>query len=329
MKAIQEYQALSSIKDKLNFDPSGRPGAPAIREDQERLIEKRDRLHRRVLINLGSPHIIFRRETPEQSHNRRFAQYILRQHCLALTERDEREGYPRKLLDLDLETTKPVQVGPWFVKVQTFEDKDYSYYSKSWHNRYGPKVTVTHIITFARMYRGKPKVLRHYPTALTGDYIANAAIALGIAKPVKSKHPLKLRLKKEFDVKLIGREGDNKIYSRALLGTHWDYVIQSPNGVVYHDSDKSKLLAGLQEKIEAKQAKEARKGLVTWNDCKKLGFCDAGLQTFCETFGFDPDGAYSPSEIEKRVAGNPAAATPYLDELRTLANAYNYESKYL
>jgi len=50
---VREYLALSSVREKLAFDPSGRPGANDVRADQERIKEKRESVKFRTQKNLG------------------------------------------------------------------------------------------------------------------------------------------------------------------------------------------------------------------------------------------------------------------------------------
>lgn len=330
MNALQEYNQLPSIKAKLSFSADGRPGVATIRKDQQRLSNKKDNLHRKIKTQLGSS-VRFncfsrpksRVEYYQSRHNERYYKYIDKMESLAIVENDKRDGSPRSMLGLSLYAQKPNNFGPWFYTVNTFEDKDYHYYSKAWHRRYGPKVTVSHSITFARMFRGKPKLLKKI-IEKRGDYAVNAAVDLGILKPVKSKVPLKIRLKNVYDAKQIATKRGYKIYERTLCKEHVDYVIVSPMGVVYHDSKRSNLIKGLHAKIRASAKAMSIHGYIDWKACKKLGFCDAGIKAFCDDFGLSTKQSYSPAQIEQAVRANPNLASPYLAELKTLANAYHY-----
>ena len=115
-----------------------------------------------------------------------------------------------------------------------------------------------------------------------------------------------------------------KFYQRTLLGKPVDYVVISPFGMTYHDSNKSNLLSGLRTKTRAQAAKMPDNQLINWSVCKKLGFCNEGITAFCDDFGLSAKKTYHAKEIERAVRSKIDLVAPYLAELKTLANAVNY-----
>lgn len=216
-----------------------------------------------------------------------------------------------------------IKLGIWTIKIHYQEELDWNYYSKAWHRAHGPKRTIyDREIVFSRQFRGKEQKKYINLESFRGNIVENAILAHGL-EPKRSKHSLKIRLHKAYDSKLIDEKRGYRIYSRTLLGEHIDYVIQSPLGMVYHDKYRENLVKGLHKKIRHQSRK--LKGLIDFKFCKKLGFCDEGIKSFCSIFGFDLKGSYTPEEVENAVKQNLSAASPFVSELRTLANALGYK----
>ena len=214
-------------------------------------------------------------------------------------------------------------LGNWNIESSQAVEVDWHYYSKSWHRSHGPKVSVTEReLTFSRPYGRGVQIKRYYLNSWAGDFVARAVDSLGLS-PKKPNYNLKIRLNKAYDAKIIDRKRGYTIYSRTLLGEHYDYVIQSPLGMIYHDDARANLIKGLHKKIRSRSRK--LKGAVDWVMCKKLGFCDEGIRAFCDQFNFDTSASYLPQEIEREVRKNPGLARPFIGELKTLASALNYQ----
>ena len=319
MSALTEYQPLKSIKERLEFDASGRPGVVAVRELQQTLQHRNQAYHRQAINNINSQNSPFRYSTTrERKHH-----YMMRCLEAAHSENDQREGSPRSMLGIPSHSTSFKRLGSWFYCTLEFEDKQWNVYSKAWHKRYGPKIVTTRYVRFARMFRGKPKVINQQVSGWRGDYVYAAALEAGIIKPVKSKFPLSIRLKSAYDAKLISTRRGYSIYSRTLLGTHIDYVITAPMGTTYHGTDKQSLLHELHNKMR-KQHLKLTGQLIDWAECRKLGFCKPGIAAFCDSFGISIRAELTPQELETIVRDHPGRATPYMAELKVLANAYNY-----
>lgn len=218
-----------------------------------------------------------------------------------------------------------IYLGRWKIEATQAEDRDYNYYSKSWHNSYGPKVTVScRCLTLTHPKR--KRALTYNLKSWAGNFVAKAVVELGLY-PKKTKVALKIRLNKAYDAALIAEKRGYRIYSRTLLGAHVDYAIVSPLGMVYHDKDRGNLVKGLHNKIRSQTRK--LQGLVDWKACKKLGFCDEGIKEFCGLFNLKTNAEYTAREIEEAVKKNLAAAAPFIAELRTLAESLNYKSELL
>ncbi|MGO3848698.1 MAG: hypothetical protein ACTJIB_10505 [Pseudoalteromonas prydzensis] len=232
--------------------------------------------------------------------------------------------------DLNLSNTRiqsaMAELGSWQIKTTQTVDENWNFYSKSWHRSHGPKIEVYgRKITFTRKH-GRGQIVKTLDlNSWAGNFIEKAIVELGL-EPKKPKFPLSIRLHKAFDAKLIKTIRGHKIYERTLLGQAVDYVIVAPLGTTYHSSNYKDLFKGLFKKIRAAKARiDFGEGLVDWTACRKLGFCKEGIKEFCSTFGFDLKGSYSPSEIESAVRKNINAATPFMPELRVLADAYNHK----
>ncbi len=222
------------------------------------------------------------------------------------------------------EWSATVKIGKW--TVESYQDGEWNNdkYAKSWHRIYGGVFEInTRQLIFTKPHgRGKIKRVINL-SGWRGDFLARAVIEAGLA-PKESKYSLKIRINKAFDAKLLYTKRGYKFYSRTILDDHADYVIESPMGMIYHDDDKSKLIAGLHKKIR-NQTLKLRGKLIDWKKCKALGFCDSGIKSFCDTFGFSIRGKYTTDQIEHAVRNNINAAAPFVRELKILSEAIGYK----
>ncbi len=222
-------------------------------------------------------------------------------------------------------TEAETKLNTWTLQTSQAIDKDNNFYSKSWHRQHGSKFSVLgRYVTFSRKCGRGVMTKTVMLSSWSGNYLENAIVEAGLA-PKKSKFPLTIRLHKAFDANLIRSVRGYKIYERTLLNVAVDYVIVSPMGVTYHDDKKSNLIKGLFNKIRAttKNIKFSSEK-IAWDDCKRLGFCNSGIKSFCSDFGLDIKHHYTPLQIEAAVRKKPNLAQPYLYELKILASAYNY-----
>lgn len=335
MNAITEYQSLSSIAAKLKFNGDGRPGVSQIRDDQQRIKTKRRELKSRVSAQLTVgqfPDLRIRARNPSREQRHRAVNNFLRQHAWFRADIDA--GSPGQLFNTCWGDTFSSWALPrnvhalgngWFYKQIQDEDKSWSTYSKGWHRAHGPKISISNRCVYFRRIGadGKPECRTAHLDAWRGDWLATAVYSVGLA-PEKSNIPLSIRLNKSYDAQLVAEKHGYKIYSRTLVGAHIDYVMRSPLGMTYHDADRSKLVSGLHAKIRAGARSYFTCDMIDWSLCKKLGFCDTGIKSFCADFGFDPHGKYNAATIYQTVKAHAERATPYLSELRTLAKSINF-----
>ncbi len=359
---VKEYNSLSRISEKLTFDPSGRPGASVVRDDQERLKQKQAKYHLRVCAQLGqdvyartgimgrtilSPYVysngsirpfsepsvskstVQRWEKNRHAERQAKVDEFLARISLQVTDTDQ--GSPRELFNLpigaDLGSHGVHALGRgWYYRQLEDESYDRDRYSKSWHRKYGAVREISNRrVVFKRMTKRGPQIKTVSFDGWRGDWLAKAVIEAGLAPSRQSMPSLKIRLNKAYDAKLLYTKRGYTWYARTLVDHVIDYVIVSPLGMIYHDANKSNLIRGLHKKIRS-QALKIKGHLIDWAKCKSLGFCDIGLNEFCDIYGFNPKGRYSASEIEEAVRDNPKPAWKFLDELKILANAINYET---
>jgi len=361
-KVEREYHALKSIKDKLSFDPTGRPGAAKVRADQARISEKlrayaqKRGMHITYDMNKNISGISYYKKICSNArfnsadmikkwrnnrHDERQAQVDRFLRTLEHYKRDIVDGSPRQLFGLPVaeEITYSSPSGPrlgqiiklgdgWFARADETITWDNNCYSKGWHRAYGGKKIVdARYVDFKRMTPRGPEHIRVDIDSWRGNWLAKAITEAGLAPDRKNLPSLKIRLNKAYDAKLIAEKRGYKIYSRTLVGAHVDYVIQSPLGMVYHDTERANLVRGLHDKIRAKMLRlRLPGGKIDWSLCKKLGFCSAGIKSFCDAFGFDTRKSYSARDIYDRVKRDMSKAAPYFAELKTLAQAVNFDA---
>lgn len=338
-KVIAEYQALKTIKERLAFDASGRPGAVEVREMQGALRNKIRDYKAHVKQNIHSNNAkwdifvsCYHRQSRE--HYRKLRQdkkryWLNQQQQFALEENDEREGSPRKLLGLPAAAEKPQSIGGWFYDVRTEESWDNNRYSKSWHRTYGGAKSVSTTVYFARRFDNGVKEAHQIDIKRQGDFVLNAGIKLGLFKPVKKAGAgLDVRLKNVFDAHVVETFEKNgigyRVYSRTLNGHHYDWCIVSEDGCTFHHDDRDQLLTGwIYKKSSIEDAKlESKK--ITWSVCRKLGFCETGIGAFCEAFDLNADSYITADDLYQLVINNKEKAKPFLNELNVLAKKFNF-----
>lgn len=339
---VREYLAVrkSGIKAALAFDPSGRPGASSVREDQARLRARVARYTKKAAIRLPAKPVrpalskserwnLNRKEWREHRHNIRRASIDAFLAGIEARKADMADGSPRELFGRVMGANLPSNIirlgGGWFARQEQDEDRDFGIYSKSWHRQHGPKITISNRrVSFRRINpeTGEKEIKTAHMDSWRGDWLAQAIIKADL-QPDNPNAPLAVRLHAAYDAELIKTSHGYRIYRRTLVGKFVDWVIIAPLGTTYHATNKKDLLPGVHAKIRASKARlEGR--MIDWAKCRKLGFCEDGIRSFCGIFDIDPRGQYLPEEIERLVRANPTAAAPYLPELRTLAQAVGF-----
>jgi hypothetical protein len=210
-------------------------------------------------------------------------------------------------------------IGGWSVIAWQEETQDWNFYSKAWHRNHGPKTTITgRFVKFVSPSDKKVKTVEL--ESWRGNWQLKAIVAAGLVRPQKGQ--MNIRLNEAFEIKKIGKKSGITFYIRTLKGEIFDYCAVTPLGMTYHAESPIACIKGLKIKRAALQRKEV--AVINWNFLKTLGFCDTGIKEFCSIFGFSVKDSVTPDEVYDRVKANPAAAVPFLTELKTLAETIGY-----
>ncbi len=166
--------------------------------------------------------------------------------------------------------------------------------------------------------------------AWRGDYIARAAITLGIVNDhypqelSKDIRGLKqLSLSEAYQIKPMRKlSGRRELYERTFLGKTMDYVVRDAQKVTFHAATVKEAKAGLARKVEAMNLRPAMKGRITARRALTLGFCLPGIEQFCDDLKLDIESSYTITEICACLEGSHETARKYKGELNTLARAF-------
>jgi hypothetical protein len=211
------------------------------------------------------------------------------------------------------------RVGEWHIRVT--ENADYEYcYSKSYGH---PKKTVTgRTVLIRRVAENGTLESRDVEVySFRGNYILDALVK---AEITPAQEGLKgVRLHEAYNAALVRKGRSIKIYERTLAGDLVDYcaVVHT---TTFHAATEKEALRGMRVKLRNANLR-AKGGLIDFSFCKKLGFCDIGINQFATTFGFDTKRAYTAEEVASRVRANLTDAIPFRSELNTLAKAVSYK----
>jgi hypothetical protein len=217
------------------------------------------------------------------------------------------------------ETQELPTIGGWSVIAWQEEEKDWNFYSGSWHRSYGSKITITgRFVKFISPSGKKSKTVEL--DSWRGNWQLKAIVAAGLVKSQKGQ--MNIRLNEAFEIKKFGKKSNITFYVRTLKGEIFDYCAVTPLGMTYHAESPIACIKGLKIKRAALQRKEV--AVINFNFLKALGFCDTGIKEFCSIFGFSVKDSVTPDEVYDRVKANPAAAVPFLVELKTLAETIGY-----
>jgi hypothetical protein len=212
-------------------------------------------------------------------------------------------------------------VGGWYVSCHE-EAHDDLRYSKSYRERYGNTRVVDSRVVWIRRPSDASGALETRDVAVSawrGNYLLDALVASGILPGDKTL--MHVRLHPAYALSLLRSARALKIYERTLAGEHVDYVAVRRN-ITFHADSPHAAVAGLRGKLRAHiNAKNAE---ITFDLCRSLGFCPAGIRAFCRAVGLDPGERYAPAQIAEAVRANLSAGAPYATELRALAAAVGY-----
>lgn len=236
-------------------------------------------------------------------------------------------------LKLDIRNDfRKIKIGNYTVSSLCYIDEDWNYYSKAWHRRHGPKRTVSDrtLLIERKCGRGTRKWVTDLKT-FGGDFVARAVVKHGL-EPKRSKYSLKYRLNKAFDCKKIKRKRGYIFYKRILLNETIGFIVEAKCGTLYHlnkkhESDElneREMIKLVNDKLKKSKLKKTNK-LINYKLCRSLGFCEAGIKSFCDDFGFSLKDELSAKELFNKLDTKSKQVSAYLRELKSLAKAVNFD----
>lgn len=219
------------------------------------------------------------------------------------------------------ENVQAVTIGGWTAIAWQEEEKDWNFYSKAWHRSHGPKTTITGRFVRFTSASGK-KVKTVELDSWRGNWQMKALLQAGLVKAQKGQ--MHIRLNEALDIKKIGKKMGVTFYARSLKGELLDYCAVSAMGMTYHAESPIACIKGL--KVKQAKIERSKVAVIDWKLLRSLGFCQDGIKEFCSVFGFDIKESVTPSEVYDRVKSNPSAATPFISELRKLAEVVGFSA---
>ena len=205
-KAIREFEALST-REKLDYDPSGRPGAAQIRERQEALRKRKEELHEQLMDKSTRGRLDVKSHRLEgdffgtawsrpltlktRDDWQRWRERVAANRSPILNEyrwMPDRAEAVRKSLELRrlreaAGTTKINHVygTAWYWAQIEDEEVDHHRYSKAYHRKYGPSRTISNRrVVFVRLWGQGVRTQTVYFDGWRGDWLARAKKEAGI-----------------------------------------------------------------------------------------------------------------------------------------------------
>lgn len=215
----------------------------------------------------------------------------------------------------------PVTIGGWTAIAWQEEELDWKFYSKAWHRAHGPKRTVTgRFVKFTSPSGKKVKIVEL--DDWRGNWQMKALLEAGLVKTQKGA--MNIRLNAACEIKCIGKKMGITFYARSLKGELLDYCAVTALGMTFHAESPAACIRGL--KVKQSQIERKQVAVINWSFLRGLGFCQEGIKEFCSLFGFDLKDSVTPQEIYDRVISNKSAASPFLPELKKLAEAVGFQA---
>ena len=213
----------------------------------------------------------------------------------------------------------PARLGIWTARAREEVTKDYNYYSKSWHRKYGPKVTVDARYVEFVSDKGQRRVV--HLDSWRGNWRLNVLLKAGIVRPRKGM--MHVRLHEACDIELVQESRSYRVYRRTVKGEFLDLCVVSPLGLTYHAETLAQCLKGLRLKRRALQDKQEGR-IIDFDLLRKLGFCEPGIREFCSRFGYRLSDRVTPQAVYERISMTPERARPFVRELKILADYLNF-----
>lgn len=196
-------------------------------------------------------------------------------------------------------------VNGWYITVHHTQTEDWDYYAKS-YNR--PKITVER--RWVNFFKNG-KNIEHEVSSFAGNYLFNAIIEVlklkpaTLSKKVKTdlgKNLKKVQLNKYFKVINSGSKLGFHFYKRTFANDFYDYVVIDKHNNTYHAATKLACVQGLKVKLNTIAAFDNE--IITQQTARQLGFCEFGINSFCQDNNIHVDEAYTRIELRNIVVNN-------------------------
>lgn len=210
----------------------------------------------------------------------------------------------------------------WYITVRQREDASWDYYSKSWHRKYGPKVTVAE--RWIRMSKGG-KVKNVDVERFAGDYLFKAIEETLNVKPQKTaksvraklgKNFKRVQLNKRYKVVKAGSRFGLDFYRLDYAGETQSYCVINSTGATFHAPSIRLCVQGLNKKRKARY--KAENTILNYEIARKVA-CHDGIVSFCADNDLDIDKEYTVQELRNIVLKKRELnCSKYADELHAL-----------
>ncbi len=209
-------------------------------------------------------------------------------------------GLEKSLLGLQNTQNGYTRINGYIFTVDWDDVKDWEYYSKTWHNKYGPKVTTGNRRVVVRK---DGKVIDTLPLEnFKGNYLVNTVITYLRLPKIKVDSKLKpVQLNPYFGIRLLHSVGKAAIYARELSGHIVDFCAVW-QGETYHALTPKEAIEGVKTKIKFHLVFQTEK--LNYDYARELGFCHQGITDFCELNGLDIQATYTRQELRNVVLAN-------------------------
>lgn len=206
-------------------------------------------------------------------------------------------GLERSILELQNTQKGYTMINGHIFTVKWDEVKDWEYYSKSWHNKYGPKVTIENRRVVVRK---DGKIVGIVPIEnFKGNYLVNAVITYLRLPKIKVDRKLKpIQISPYFSIRLLHSVGKAAIYVRELGGQTVDFCAVW-QGETYHALTPKEAIEGVKTKISKHVALQEER--LNYQYARNLGFCHQGITDFCELNSLDINATYTRQELRNVI----------------------------
>ena len=199
------------------------------------------------------------------------------------------------------------------------ENHSYNRYSRGWHRKHGPAVSVSNRRVERVTYTpegGRVIEVIQPVSSYRGNWLINAVVAdLGLT-PIEYPKNLKcVQLNPHIMICLLRTIAGISIYRRSFAGAPVDYCVMNATGITYHADTIAACMQGLRRKLKPNNA--GKSNIFDMAYALSLGFCSVGIRQFCTDYGLDSTRSYTRSELHAVVSANQTYHNKYRTELIT------------